>query len=197
LAEIDGALDDIIRDDARAAEIVRDVRAMFKRGDAQMSPVDVKDILLDVNRLVSADARMKNISILIDVPDFLPRVRGDKAHLIQAVLNLVLNAFDSVCENGRHREVALLAGRNEPGQVHVSVRDSGKGIDANVMPRLFDPFFTTKSNGMGMGLAIVRTIIENHGGRIWATQNPDRGATLEFALPVESNSGQDGRAESR
>jgi signal transduction histidine kinase len=100
-------------------------------------------------------------------------------------MNLILNAFEAMAGNDDcRREVEISAKQCEPGRVHVAVRDSGKGIDLEIMPRLFDAFFTTKPQGMGMGLAIVHSIIESHGGELWATRNPDRGATLEFDLPA-------------
>jgi len=154
-----------------------------------MVPVDVRQLILEVARIVNSDARMKEISWSLELPDSLPWVRGDRTHLRQAVLNLVVNAFDSVCDGAGPREVVLRANHEEPNQVHVSVRDSGTGIDAKAMPNLFEAFYTTKSRSMGMGLTIVRSIIENHGGRIWAMRNLERGATLEFVLPVEPNTG--------
>ena len=187
LVEIDAALDDIVRDDARAVDIVKSVRAMFQRSEAKMAPVDLRQLIFEVARIVNGDARMKKISWSLELPDSLPLVRGDKTHLTQALLNLVVNAFDSVCDGEGPREVVLRADQQEPNQIHVSVRDSGKGIDAKVIPNLFEAFYTTKQGGMGMGLTIVRSIIENHGGRISATRNPVRGATLEFFLPVEPN----------
>ena len=187
LTEIDAALNDIIRDDGRAVDVVKNVRAMFQRGEAKMALVDVRQLIVEVAPIVNSDARMKGISWSLELPDSLPRVRGDKTHLTQAVLNLVVNAFDSVCDREGPRDVVLRADLEEPQQLHVSVCDSGKGIDAKVIPKVFEAFYTTRPRGLGMGLTVVRSIIENHGGRIWATRNPRRGATLEFILPVEPN----------
>ncbi|MBV8139872.1 MAG: GAF domain-containing protein [Deltaproteobacteria bacterium] len=192
LSEINEALEDIIRDDARAVDIVKNVRAMFMRGEVKMSTVDVQELLLDVARIVGADARTKRISCSTELPDSPALVRGNQTHLTQAVLNLVMNAFDSVCDSEGPRKVTLLAARDKGDEIRVSVRDSGKGIDPAAMPRLFEPFFTTKPSGMGMGLTIVRSIVENHGGRIWATPNSDCGATLQFTLPVDPASTQSG-----
>jgi two-component system, LuxR family, sensor kinase FixL len=166
---------------------VRNVRALFERGATETSSVDVKELVLEVNRIVSADARLKKIWLSVEVLDSLPPLSGNKTHLAQALLNLISNAFDSVCDSDGPREVKLRASAERAEEIRVSVCDSGKGIDANAMHHLFEPFFTTKPTGMGMGLAIAQSIIQNHGGRLWATQNPERGATFEFTLPVRSS----------
>jgi predicted ATPase/signal transduction histidine kinase len=192
LAEVNAAVEEIIGDNSRAVEIIRNVRALFQRDDVQMSPVDLKQVLLDVERILAAGAMLKNVTFRLNLPASLPIVIGSRSLLVQALMNLVLNAFDAVCEDGvEPREVEIRASRPAPGQIRIAVSDSGRGIDPAIMPRLFDAFFTTKPKGMGMGLAIVRSIVENHGGRLWATRNPDRGAILEFELPVK------GDAESR
>jgi PAS domain S-box-containing protein len=188
LGEVKAAINDVVQDNARAAETIRNVRALFQRGEVQMSPVDLRQILCDVERIARADAAFKNVTLRLDLPAGLPTVIGNRTQLIEALMNLVLNAFDSVCESvDGPREVEMRASQPEARDIHVSVRDWGKGIEPEVMPRLFDAFFTTKPQGMGMGLAIVRSIIENHGGRLWATRNPDRGATFEFDLPVKAD----------
>jgi signal transduction histidine kinase len=186
LTEVRAALDDVIRDDARAVEIVQNVRALFRRDQPQKSLIDPKQVLIDVERILRHDAKMKKISLTVDLVSSLPPVVGDRTQLMQALINLVLNAFDAVSgEADGPRQVVLSASQAEAGHVRMAIRDSGKGIDPTMMPRLFDAFFTTKPTGMGMGLAIARSIIEQHSGRLWATQNGDRGATLQFVLPTE------------
>ena len=187
LDKVKAAIDDVIQDNARAAEIIRNVRALFQRAEVEMLVVDLRQILYDVERILRADAASKGVTLQLDVPTALPPVMGNKTQLIEAVMNLVSNGVDSVCETGGAGRVEIRGSQPEAGRVRVSVRDSGKGIEPEVMPRLFDAFFTTKPKGMGMGLAIVRSIIENHGGRLWATRNPDRGATFEFELPVKAD----------
>ncbi|MBV8134277.1 MAG: GHKL domain-containing protein, partial [Deltaproteobacteria bacterium] len=124
----------------------------------------------------------------LELPHSLPPIVGNRTQLIQALINLILNAFDAVCQNdGSPREVDLIVSHRQAGLLNVAVRDTGSGVDPAIMPLLFDAFFTTKPNGMGMGLSIVRSIIENHGGRLWAARNPDRGVTMEFSLPVTAS----------
>ena len=185
LDEVKAAIDDVIRDNDRAAETIRNVRALFRRDAVQNSPVDLREVLYDVERIVRADAALRNITLRLDLETSLPPVIGNRTQLTEVLINLVLNAFDAVCESAEGpRKVEVRAGQRKEGRVHIAVRDSGKGIEPEVMPRLFDAFFTTKPKGMGMGLAIVRSIVESHGGRLRAARNPDRGATLEFDLPL-------------
>ena len=136
---------------------------------------------------MSTQAASKRITVHLDAPASLPTVIGNKTHLVQAMMNLVSNAFEATAERDGSdpREIRIRAEQRESGRIQIAVSDSGRGIDPEIMPRIFDVFFTTKPKGLGIGLAIVRSIVENHGGRLWATHNPDHGATMIFELPIE------------
>jgi C4-dicarboxylate-specific signal transduction histidine kinase len=183
-AEIRGALADIVRDNARAVDTVRHVRAMFKRREAERSHLDIREVLREVERILRYDAKSKGVSFTLHLGPSIPLVAADRAQISQAIICLVLNAFDAVSEVARARDVAVSAWPSpSEAELHVAVRDTGNGINPEVMPRLFDAFFTTKQNGMGMGLAIAKSIIENHDGQLSA-RNTEGGAIFEFVLPA-------------
>lgn len=188
-AKANAAIEDIIQDISRAVEIVRNVRSIFQRDTAGMTRVNLLQILHDVARSLRADAAQRGIIIRLDLPTSLPDVTGNRTQLFQVMMNLILNAFEAMDERpdgDGTGELVLSAGQRESRFVHVGVRDSGRGIDPEIIPQLFKWFFTTKPNGIGMGLAIVRSIIENHHGRLQVKSNPERGATVEFDLPIGS-----------
>ncbi len=186
LEETKAALADIIRDDRRAVEIIRNVRAFLQRSEAQKSPLSIVDLVTEAKNILRHEATLRRIAFRVKTAQGLPAIHGNQTQLLQVLVNLITNAFESVAENEiGPRSVAVTASDHE-GKVRVSVSDSGNGIDPKVMPRLFNPFVTSKPDGMGMGLAIARTIVEDHGGQIRATQNAGRGATLEFTLPTFS-----------
>jgi signal transduction histidine kinase len=185
LKEVRSAIEEIIRDDMRAAETVRNVRELFKPAPERIAPVEPRRLVADAERILREDARLKGISLRTDIREPLAKVRCDRTQLIQVIMNLLLNAFDAIGSNPEGpREVVLAADQPDADHVLLSVTDSGPGIAPEIMPRIFDAFITTRSHGMGMGLAIAKSIVENNGGEIRARANPGRGATLEFTLPV-------------
>ncbi len=185
LGEIREIVADIRKDDQRAGTVIDRMRGLLKRQPLDTRPLHVGELLGDVRLLVRADAVARQVKLEVDAPGDLPPVRGDRVHLQQVLLNLILNGMDAL--NGASREdrrisvSALLCGAHT---IEIAVRDTGSGIPADKLGRVFDPFFTTKPNGLGMGLPISRTIIEAHGGRFWAENNNSGGATFHFTLPT-------------
>lgn len=179
------AVNNAIEDTQRTAEIVRRIRSMFKKHVEHKTAIDIGALVNEVVKLAAGEAAIRKISVQIEASPSVPRVIGDSIELQQCVLNLLMNAFDAIAEaKSDRRGVAIKVAPEKTGWVRVSVSDSGAGIDPAVSKRLFEPFVTTKSEGMGLGLLVTRSIVESHGGRIWSTPNPDRGATFAFTLPV-------------
>jgi signal transduction histidine kinase len=140
--------------------------------------------------LAQNEARRYRVVLKQELNNNLPLVRGDRVQLQQVILNLIINGLEAIAKSKDGvRELTVSSDRNGANHVSIAVRDSGEGLDYANIERVFDAFFTTKPDGMGMGLAISRTIIESHGGRLWATANVPKGAVFQFTLPVDANDG--------
>jgi two-component system sensor kinase FixL len=185
LEEVREILKDIVQDDSRASEVIQKMRGLVRKGEVVFVPLDIAEVIRDVARLVHSDAVLLNVDVAMELSFGLPLVRGDRVQLQQVVLNLMLNAFDAMKDCPvNERRVMLQAEQDGAGMTKVSVCDRGTGLGADKLDRIFQPFYTTKRDGLGMGLSISRSIIEDHGGHLWAENNPDRGATFCFTVPM-------------
>jgi PAS domain S-box-containing protein len=189
MKEIREILEDVVSDDKRAGEIIRNLRNLMKKSELKSEALDLNSVILEVIEIIRSDALIKNVSVAAQLAPELPAVRGDRIQLHQIMLNLTINALDAmkgIPVSERRLEIATK--RINAHSVQVAVEDAGTGIPPDQIDKVFEPFFTSKSHGLGMGLAICRSIINMHGGRIWATNNPGSGATFRFVLPININS---------
>jgi PAS domain S-box-containing protein len=179
------AVEAIMRDGHRASEVIRRLRELAKKGEPQKSLLEINDVINDVLLLTEGEVRSHRVEVRSELKEALPPVLGDRIQLQQVIINLIMNAIDAMASAvDQPREVVVQTELQGQDQVLVAVQDSGIGLDAVDTDRLFDAFFTTKPSGMGMGLPICRSIIEAHGGRLWASRNRTAGATFQFSLPV-------------
>jgi PAS domain S-box-containing protein len=185
IAKAREAVSRIIQDVTRASEIINRIRVLFKKGEPEREWVDVNEVIREMVSLMYSEAGRRAISIHTELTPELPKVRADRVQLQQVFMNLMLNGIDAIDEGDVAGDLTIKSQRNPDGHVLILVSDTGIGLPPDRADKVFDTFFTTKPQGTGMGLSISRSIIESHGGRLWATGNSDRGATFQFTLPVE------------
>ncbi len=179
------AAERIVRDGTSAAEVVSRIRALFKRADLSRTLVNLNQVIGEVNRLLTDEVASRNVSIATDLADDLPPIWADPVQMQQVIANLARNGVDAMAsEDSRPKVLDIRSRRDGTNRVLIEVRDHGSGLDD--VEKVFEPFFTTKKEGMGMGLAICRWIVEAHEGRLWAARNSPRGAVFSFALPISS-----------
>jgi PAS domain S-box-containing protein len=188
LAELEEILQDIVKDDKRAGDIIRNLRAMVKPEEGEQELTSINDVLHETVALFRSEAIIRNVRIETDLADALPPLHVNKVQIQQVLINLMTNAAESMTgEESAERIIVLRTAASGEGVVKVAVRDFGSGIEEQELHKIFEPFFTTKRSGLGMGLSLSRSIIESHGGHIWAENNPDRGMTFYFDLPVSND----------
>lgn len=187
--EVHSALKDILEQGQRAGEIIARIRAMLKKDPGQMATQDINLAVRDVLEMVRSDLVIRRVTAVLRSDPLLPSVNGHGVQLRQVLLNLVMNACDAMSDvPADQRQLIIESRRLAPDEVEVSVADTGSGFPEEILKHAFEPFHTTKAKGLGLGLAICRSIIKAHGGRLVAANNPGKGATLRFTLPVQNES---------
>jgi signal transduction histidine kinase len=189
LEETRAALTRIVSDGHRAGKVIEGIRTMFKKSAQERVPLNLNQLIGDVLRRSQREAQLGRVSVEAELDEQLPLTTGNPIQLQQVVSNLVANAIDAMGSvTDRPRVLRVESKRHASGTILVSVADSGSGLDPDARDRIFEPFFTTKSDGMGMGLMFCRSIVEAHGGQLWATDNVPRGAIFQFTLPDNEDS---------
>ena len=186
LVEVREALACAVKDNDRASTVVGRIRALMQKAPTRIDGVNVNEAAREVIELTYGEALKNGVSVRTQLADGLPLIQGDRVQLQQVILNLILNAVQAMgAVTNDTREVLITTSQTEPNEVCLGVQDTGPGLSAETLPRLFEPFYTTKPDGMGMGLSICRSIIEAHGGRLWATMCEPRGALFQFTVPAD------------
>jgi C4-dicarboxylate-specific signal transduction histidine kinase len=180
-------LEEVIKDVNRASDVIDRIHRLIKKDTLRMEKLDINGAILEVISLIHSEVIKNGVTVGTELAETLPRIQGDRVQLQQVILNLLINAIQAMGDLAEDkRELHISTALIESEGVRVAVRDTGPGLRPQDLERLFVPFYTTKPHGMGMGLSICRSIIEDHGGRLWATHHEPRGAQFQFTIPATS-----------
>jgi signal transduction histidine kinase len=183
----DAALE-MMRDARRAADIIEHVRSLYRKGSSAQEIVDINEVIREMVVMLQREANRHSVTIQTELTEGLPTLMADRVQLQQALMNLMLNGIEAMRDTPGELSVKTQLG--EDGKVLITVTDTGVGLPSGKVDHIFDAFFTTKPQGTGLGLAITRSIVESHGGRIWANANSGAGATFQFTLPIRETAGR-------
>ena len=189
LGEAREAAQGVIRNAKRAAEIINRIRSISKKGESKRQLADVNELIQEMIALLRTETKRYSVSVRTELSAELTKVMADSVQVQQVLMNLIMNSIDAMKDIDQERELAICSQRADKGLLMISVSDSGVGLPPQQTDKIFDPFFTTKPHGIGMGLRISRSIVESHGGRLWAADNTPRGASFYFTLPAPADVG--------
>jgi C4-dicarboxylate-specific signal transduction histidine kinase len=193
LEEVRQALGRIVEDSNRAGAVIGRIHALIKKAPPRKDDLEINEAILEIIALTRGEVMKNGVSLQTQLADGLPLIQGDRVQLQQVILNLIINAVEAMSDVSEGpRELLIGTSKDGSGGVLVAVQDSGPGLNPESFDRLFDAFYTTKPGGMGMGLSICRSIVEAHGGRIWASRTAGPGAAVQFALPINDQAAASG-----